>query len=516
MGIEFWDNLRPLTEQFPHLWSQMQSNISGPTQLIRDTVCQGTIYQPTSESLALSAGRINCPLSPSQQTALNLCLASSPLFVLEGVRGSGKRRIAQLLSEIIIRHQKKLLLLTRYPGSLQAYENLPGIVCPIVATSQPKWLQNHLRQQYLGQTRMDFLPIYLQSDPLLAELRSPRRLEYWLSLLNSSISGKELIEKLKLEFPGSSISRIKLLAHRLKKSIPLLKLQLWLSQKAVQLSEASVNELANRLEQSGQLTFTGTIKNYMQTERYSLQESLFDWTIVIEAEELTWLELMLVAGRTKKLILMGNLSAQHLVRQPFSDQNPFFWLGEFLSPAYRYRLHEQFRLHHLISQPVYKALYNRWVHTHTTTSPLTLPQLTARLQWQDIPGQVEQSVNAWEGNQILTFLQRFQISLMTEIGILTFSPAQRDWFNEHLTSQFHAVKVGAIPEWAGQERRIMMLSCGSNPKIISSDELAIALTRARDYLILFGDFRVWQEARTPLQQILMSQDIQREREVVLA
>ncbi len=508
MVTEFWQQVRSLADKYPHIWLCFQNNPSAPAQLIRYTVERGATYLETPEISALSAEIRDSLLSPSQQKALRLCLASSPIILIQGIPGSGKDRITKFLAETAIYNQQRLLLLSPYSAKLCAYENLPGIVCPIQAISDTKWLQQCLQQKHLYNLKMDFLPLYLQPDELLNQLRSPQELEYWLGLVHSGMSIDKLAEQLRQKFPKCSIPRIQLLAHRLQKLSSLLESQFYIIQKARQLSSANLHELATKLHRLGKLTFTGTIAEYLQIEYYSPSELPFDLTIVTESEELTWLELIVLAVKTRKLVLFGNLTPSS------RKQKPFTYLGELLLPCYRYQLYEQFRQHYLIGKPIYESLYNRTINHCRKTIPLTVPHLGARLQWHDVRGSVDQVVNPLEGKLILSVLHQY-LYCKNDMGILTFSSAQRDWFQNNLPQELKEIKLGTIEEWVGQERRIVLISCAGGNSLISFDEIVTALSRAQDYLLIFGNLEIWQKSSTPLEKLLANREIYREREVRL-
>lgn len=517
MESQFWKVLQPLLAQLPHIpsnfWGFVQNNPSLPIQLIEKTVCQQAVVGVES----LHASRITpavC-LSASQQVALELCLANSPLMVIQGVSGSGKTRIAQVLAQGLIQEQR-VLILTHHSEALSAYKTLPGIPFQLQESQDyPIWLGKQLQQQYLGKLSMDFLPIHLLPDPLLAKLRSPRKLEKLLSVLEADRSN-DITLLLQAEFPEHSPARLNLLAYRLQKLLPLLKQQLWLHQLSAQLSEEALTTLATQIEKESAIPILGTVSDWLQPKHQHLWKMSFDCVIVEEAEYLSWGELIFIAGIAKKLILLGNLPLNPLLlsRNLFSKYPPLFWLGEFLLPCYRYQLREQFRLHSSIAKPIFETLHSKWIRTQTHSDVL-IPQLTARLQWQDVRAKPVQQENRWEGNRVLKFMSRLGCAQAKHIGILAFTEAQRDWLRANCPPEFSEVGIGSFADWVGEERRILLVSCVGYPEKLEAQASAIALTRAKDYLILFGDYQLWLTQPSPLQSLLEQRELQREREVSL-
>lgn len=96
-------------------------NLSLPLQLIKKTIEQGAFYLTPKESLSCCEISPDLSLSASQQLALNLCLANTPLMVIQGVPGSGKTRLAQILARGLIAQQKRILILTHYPETRAIY-----------------------------------------------------------------------------------------------------------------------------------------------------------------------------------------------------------------------------------------------------------------------------------------------------------------------------------------------------------------------------------------------------------
>ena len=185
----FWTTLKPLLEQanipLDH-WQYLQDNLSLPLQLIQKTIEEGAVYIAPEISLAFSV-TADLSLSVNQQLALNLAIANNPLMVIQGVPGSGKTRLAGVLIKSLIEKQKRILVLTK-----SAY-NIPTITYSL-ADSQDydTWLTEQIEQKYLGKLPMNFLPLHLLPDSLLAQLRSPQKLEKWLHILQTDRSIEEI------------------------------------------------------------------------------------------------------------------------------------------------------------------------------------------------------------------------------------------------------------------------------------------------------------------------------------
>ena len=527
-------------------------NPSLPLQLIQKTIEQGAVYVTPENSLSCFQITSDISLSATQQLALNLCLANTPLMVIQGVTGSGKTRLAQVLARGLIAQQKRILILTHYPETRSVYyanllslkqynlaqrrrgaeRNAKSEIMSLNATrydipiipfslSESKdydtWLTEQVKQQYLGKLPMDFLPLHLLPDALLGELRTPQKLEKWLHILQDNHSLDESKSLLSKEFPEVSEARLNLLAYSLQKLFPLLQKQLWLHQLSGRLSEEAQNTIFTEIKQQAVMPILGTVSEFLQPQYQQLWEMSFDCVIVEEAEYLSWEELTLIAGVAQKLILLGNLplNLSFPNRNSFSKSLPLDWLGEFLLPAYRYRLTEQFRLHSTIARPIFKTLYSQWIHSQPQPNTITLPQLTARLQMMDVRGKPIQQENPWEGKRLLQFMSDLGASKATQIGILAFTEAQKNWLQNHCSLEYQQVFIGSFADWVGKEINILLVSCVGYPEQLTASESAITLTRASDYLILFGDYQLWTSQPSPMQDLLFQPELQREREVSL-
>ncbi|SRR5579883_1650387 len=486
-----------------------------PTQLIVQTVCNGSVYLPAPSPLNFPAVNPIVSLSANQQLALEMALSNSAIALIVGSAATGKTRIAESLAHTAIHFSKRVLLLTHHSATLSAYHNLPGYPFWCQQQDYRQWLIEQLRSRHLAQPQMDYLPLHLLADTELVKLRTPTKLEKWLPIIQTA-SQQQLTQLLQQEFSHLNSARVQLLAYRLKKLEPLLQQQLRLSQLYRNLSEQAITELANQLSENSQAPVLGTVAEFMQPQHQSLWQTTFDLVIVEEAQYLTWLDLMLLSVLGHKLVLFGDempkRSPQASRHSSFFTHFPecFRWLTQHLLPAYCYHLTEQYRLHPEIAQLVYPVICDRWILTQPSRIGYHLPLLTHRLVWQDIPNQKV-------GEQIIQFLQSLNPlarQLISQIGMITFDTQQRDWLKAHLSPEFSELFVGTVAEWTGIERAIAIVSCVGNPETITPEIIHIALTRGQDYLILFGDYDVWWQVSSPLRSLLAQ--IHRERTVVFS
>jgi len=509
----FWQNLQhhlaasdttPELKQRQWEWlGEAKQQLTLPSQVLVETVCRGAVYFSVQTNLNFPAITPLRTLSASQTIALEMALSNSAIALISGVPATGKTRIATHLAEAAITHNKRILILTHHSATLQAYATLSGYPF-FLSQSQPysEWIATQLREKHFAQPQIDYLPPQFLPDSELAKLRTPGKLEKWLSLLSSQCL-EQLKESLTSEFPYLSSHRLTLLADRLQQLEPLLQEQLSLIQLYRNLSETGILELAQHLAESPTLPILGTVAQWLQHPE--LWETFFDLVIIEEAESLSWVELMLLANLGEKLVLFGDATPITDQHQPFTQTNSFDYLTQHLSPAYRYTLKEQFRLHPELSVPVYRGISSEWIQTQTARLSYHLPQLWHRLLWQDVRNQTEEK-------RILEFLTTLNPDYATHLGIITFCATQRDWFRDQLPDAFTQLTIGTVSEWAGQECAIALLCCTGNPATLRTNEIKIALTRGQDYLIAFGDYDLWQQLGSPLRHIKFN----RERRVALA
>lgn len=521
---QFWAELQQLIYQSGNKleilqaqWEklvQLAADVPLPTKLIIQTICHGSVYLTERSLLNIPTISPTVPLSANQQLALEMALTNSAIALISGFPGVGKTRIATTLAHAAISHQKRVLILTHHSTALTAYRNLPGY--PFLLSQQQdyrNWLIEQIRHRHLAQPQMDFLPLHLLPDLELAKLRIPVKLETWLPIIQTT-SLSQLTERLHQTFPTLSTARLQLFAHRLKQLEPLLQQQLRLSQSYSNLSEQAVTELADQLIENPQIPILGTVDGLMQAHQ-SLWQNTFDLVIVEEAQYLTWIELMLLSGLGKKLVLFGDSHTLHKRNYPAAQQTFFTrfpqcfnWLAKNLLPAFVVHLSEQFRLHSEIATPVYRGISNRWILSQRVRSDYHLTQLRHRLVWQDVPSQTA-------GEQIIQFIHNLDPQIRSQIGIITFCTQQRDWLQAHCFPDAD-ILIGTVAEWAGIERAIAIICCVGNIDLITPKDINIALTRGQEYLILFGDYDFWWQPNSPLRALLAQPELHKERTVVMS
>lgn len=472
-------------------------NPTPPLQLLWKTWSEGSVFLETPSPGQLKTIIPSLPLSHYQETALKLCL-HSPLMVIEGVPGSGKTRLGKVLCEGLRQQHKKVLLLSHHEATLSAYK----IRSRGVPESSP-----------FPRIDMDFLPPHLLPDYLLRALRKGGKLEKWVAILRDG--SQEIDSLLASEFPDIPKARLNLLKLRLQNSLPLLEKQLALQQQSARLSDEA---LASLLSECGALPISTTVAQFFQPANKEAQKATFDCIIVEESEYLEWPELASLATMTDKLILLGDLNIERVYRQrkDFSEFAPFEWLSQYLCPAYRYRLPQQFRLHFSIARPIIGSLYrNTVIETAYRHDSLHLPVLFHRWGWQEVRSLPADDINTIEGRRLLQYLTRLDGIPSDAIGVLTFTTRQKQWLRENLPAGWEGVFIGNIEDWAGKEIPILLISCVGYPEKLKRQDLKIALTRCRDYLILFGNGKQWLKFVSPLQSLLTAEEIQREREVLI-
>ncbi len=523
---QFWQELQQsiyqsgeISETTQAQWEklvQIHDSPSLPTQLIIETVCHGSVYLESALShLNFPAITPHLSLSGKQQIALEMTLSNSPIAFISGSAATGKTRIANTLIHAAINHHKRILILTHYQASLVNYLHLGTY--PFLL-SQPQdyqeWIINQLRSEYLAQPQMDYLPLHLLPDTELAKLRTPAKLETWLSIIENN-SHPKIVELLKLEFPDLAEPRIELLAYRLQQLEPLLKQQLNLSQLYNNLSETGLREIANQLIENPQVPIVGTMSELMQYKNRFLWENNFDLIIVEESQHLSWVELMLLSGLSHKLVLFGEIIPKYRrqLNQKESlfapSSNCFQWLKQNLFPTYVYELTEQFRLHQKIAELVYPCICDDWIQTQSWNTHYYFPETKKRLIWNDIS-------NPKTKENIIQFIQTLDKEIIPQIGIITFSIQDRDDLQKNLSRDYGKIFIGTIAEWVGNEREIIIVNFSNLFEKLTLADVSVVLTRAKDYLFLFGDYDLWRKNNSPFKQFLNQPKLYKERLVILS
>ena len=477
-------------QRFSQLLSEIPKELSLPLQIISNVVNRNATDFNLRTSLNLPRMSL-ISLGNSQREGLEMALSNAPLTLISGLEGTGKTYIAHALAQVAIAHQKKVLILTKYKSSLDSYKNLA--VKPLLLSAKESyqadiktWLKNHF-----ASTQINYLPLHLLPDPLITQVQNQH--------LESLVCNPNFLSNLSSIFPDTSPTRIKLLSDRLTKLLPFFKQQLALKQQFNLISEGSISELSNLLSH---IPVLGTVSDWQKSEL----ELLFDLVIVEDVHTLNHSELIAIAGITDKLVILG-----------IEESNtPFSQLFNSLSPAYRLSLLENFRLHPEIATPIYEAIRDSYVHTPLQRIHDLPPDGKNRLVWQDIPTNPEGDRNQLEGSELLYFLQSLQIPSNIKVGILAFYESQVQWLKINCSVDWlERVYIGTAEEWTGKECQIMLISCVGYPDRVSPSAICIALTRASEALILFGNQQTWQESDSLLSRLFHQPQLHSNREVSL-
>lgn len=478
-----------------------------PLKLIVETVRDGGVYLTERTGLNFPAITPTYPLSGHQQIALEMALSNSAIALISGPPATGKTRIATNLADAAIRHEKRILILSHHPSVLDAYQQLPAYPFRLnQSESHQNWIAEQLRNHHLSRPEMDYLPAYYLPDSELAKLRTPAKLETWLPRIENK-SKAEISRLLQLKFPHLNPARREILAIQLRRLKLLLKQQLGLCQLFASLPESDIQTLAKQLANSPQIPILATAREFFNPANRSLWQSQFDLVIVEESQYLSWDELILLAGSGKKLILFGDERHTYISsrrnRRMLTRVDGFTFLSQHLLPTYSYQLTQQFRLHPEIATPVYSLISDAWIQTHAEPIYRNLPSWNHRLVWQNVTDQTEiEKISEWSAN----------LSQPGEdIGIIATSERER----ERLIRECPQYLIDTVDNWRGKERKIVFFCCTGNPQNLNWERTKIALTRAKDYLILVGDFDRWRQA-SPLKNLQIPKARTGERTVILS
>jgi hypothetical protein len=467
-------------------------------QLIIKTVSKD--YSYLTEQTQLNFPKINpkFSLNINQNIALEMAFSNSPIAIITGLPGTGKTRIATNIIQGATTDQKKVLFLTYHQSNLNSYcQNLDYYLTLSQINDYQTTVINQIKIHHLKQPKFDYLPPHLLPDYELNKLRNPAKLETYLPLIKESTLD-QLREILAKDFPDLTPHRLTIFAQKLQQLAPILQQQLSLSQLYQKLSNSSLKQIADQIA----IPIIGTIDQW--NEHQQLWENKFDLIIIEEAENLTWLDFLLLSSITEKIILFGDIvaSLKTYHSQNFPHYNMLEYLVNQIVPNYRYQLQDQFRLNLEIANQIYPALSNSRIATQTTTIPYYFPQLPSRLIWEDIPNQTE-------GEKIVEFLQqKFTPEEYHLIGIITFSQSQKDWLIQNCPVQV-MIKTGS--EIIGLEWNIVLIWFPPSFANMTIKEIKLALTRGKDYLIAFGDYDLWRRKYDLIDQL----EFARQRMVIL-
>ncbi|MFO7028561.1 hypothetical protein B9T07_18330 [Limnospira fusiformis CCALA 023] len=513
---QFWSHLdrllnskqvsRSMIQAIQQRLSLLHQQLTLPLKLIVETVCGGGVYLRPESGLNFPSITPVYSLSGHQEIALEMGLSNSAIALISGSPATGKTRIAASLAAAAINHEKRILILSYYPTVLDGYEQLPGYPLRLNQSgSHQNSIAEQLRNHHLYQPKMDYLPAYYLPDVELAKLRTPAKLETWLPRIENK-SHAEISQLLQGEFPHLTPARRDILAIQLQRLTPLLKQQLSLSQLFGSLPETEIGKLAQQLANTPQIPILATAREFFNVANQSLWQTKFDLVIVEESQYLSWDELILLAGLTQKLVLFGDVRDVYIGQRhakTLTRVDGFSFLSHYLLPAYSYKLTQQFRLHPEIAVPVYSLISKDWIQTHTEPIYYNLPSLNHRLVWQDVRQTTEiHNISNWLKN-----LPKNR----EDIGIIATSERER----EGLMQEYPQYFIDTIDNWRGKEKKIVVFCCSGDPKNLTWEQTKIVLTRAKDYLIMVGDFDQWRP-NSPLQKLEVARLESTERTVILS
>lgn len=509
---KFWENLIATCHQE---WErerliQLQTSPTSPIQLILETVCGERYYCFQRSQLNLKRITSSLPLSGNQKIGLEIAAGNSAIALLLGQPATGKTRIAYNLANAAIQQQKRVLILSQFPATLESYQDLPNF---------PYWVGRESSfnlQQQLNHLKINYTPPHLLPDRILDQLRIPQKLETWLPRIETSPSRETLSQQLETEFPHLTETRRDLLAKTLLTNTGLLREQLKLFQLYQNLSDEGRERLTQKMWRERNNPILSAIENCLQPQQQWLQETRFDLIIVEDSHHLHWKDLILIAGMGDKLVLLGEEIPQRQTgrqrkkvsfhRYPYS----FHWLSHHLLPCYTHILSEQYRLHPQLATPIYNLISNRWIqnnYTYIDTLETSLPS-HPHLSWWDIR----------DGNfssPLLEYLSSLPPQHISDVGVITFSETTRDEIQTNIKDIYPQVRVKDITHWVGKESLMIVLCCDISPDTLSPEKINIGLTRGKTHLMILGDVSQWRETNTLLSKLLSHPNLETTRKVTL-
>lgn len=425
--------------------------------------------------LNLPGCTISFPFRKMQRETIELALSNAPVVAIAGTPGSGKTEVALAALATAIAHQRSTLVIAPFASTFKHYEQLP--LPSIEITSDHDYRQNvktWLTQQ-VSKPRLDFLPPHLLEDSLLEELQTKRNRQFWLKLLREEDSLhkiQKLTQVVAEIFPNIHPKRQELLVHRLKKLETLLEQRERLHQDYTKLSDHALEQILDAA-----LHHIKAPILCLSDQLAILGERTFDLVIVEDSHSLDSATLQAIATRAKKIVLLGELT---------EPQNLFGRLFQNLSAAYRSQLTENHRLHPDLARKIFSALYPMQPTPYSPSSHKHSPlsQGQHRLNWlniktaEQIPKVLQQSLESFPDQQS---------------RILTFSSELRDRLQQipHLSNS----TINTVKDWTGKECQNLWIVCdkseSSQPNLT---DIRLALTRARDRIIIIGDWDYFQES----------------------
>lgn len=443
-----------------------------PATLIKTALQTSVGCMADRVDLNLPNAQTTFPFRGQQQDALNLAISNSPIAAIAGIPGSGKTRVALAALATAINHQKSTLVVAGKSRSLEAYNDLP--LPPLTITEDTDYrdsVYGWVKQQ-LANPLLTFCPSHWLPDPLFEQLTvTPHRCQ-WLQRLQSAQS-EEIATVVAQELPDVHPARQQLLVRRLQQAHPLLaqREQLW--QNYTHLSAQALQDITDGL------LATMTIPVLCVSQQLeTLGQRVFDWVVVEDTHTLAPENLLNIARRAKKLVLLGEVEDR---------QSSFTRIFYRLWPSDRVVLTENHRLHPDLAYPIFSSFYPSSSVPYTPpTRPYTpLPERLSRLAWYDVVANEQLIPSLW------TAIQAFP---NCHHSVLTFSPdsarqlrqQQRQVRSNNAIGQ--QIDIQAIDHWHGEAHAILWVVCDSTADAKPSlTDVRWALTRATEAIGVIGN-----------------------------
>ncbi len=510
---KFWEQLIAISNQE---WERerlqkLRNSPTPPIQLILETVCGEGYYCFKRSQLNLKRITPSFSLSGNQTIALEMVGGNSAIALLLGSPATGKTHIAYNLANAAIQQQKRVLILSQFPTTLESYQDLPNF---------PYWVGRESSfdiQQQLNNLKIDYTPHHLLPDQILDQLRTPQKLETWLRRIEKNSPSREtLSQQLETEFPHLTEARRDLLANTLLTHTSLLREQLKLFQLYQNLSDEGRERLIQQTWRERNSPILSAIEDSLQPQHQWLHQTPFDLIIVEDSHYLCWKDLILIAGMGDKLVLLGEEIPQRQTarqRQKISFQDypySFHWLSHHHLPCYTHTLSEQYRLHPQLATPIYDLISNSWIqnnYIHRNNLEISLTS-HPHLSWWDIR-------NDNFSSPLLEFLSSLPPQHLSDVGVITFSKTTRNEIQTNIKDIYPQVRVKDITHWVGKESLMIVLCCDISPDTLSPEMINIALTRGKTHLMILGDVSQWRNTKTLFSKLLSHPNLEITRKVTL-
>jgi len=440
--------------------------MSLPTELIESSCNQSSTYFISRANLNFPCADHTLPLSHAQKEAFDLAISNSPISLISGNPASGKTRVGCFVLEMSVQFEKSILVIASHANTLEAYKNLNvNSLCLGISSNYLDGIATWLRHN-LAQPKINFIPPHLLPDPLLETLQESTYLTQWVDLAEEG-NKKNLQEEMRKIFPQVSESRLNLLVEKLCKLYPLLKQHQKLKEHYLNLSEEGILQLVELMLETTKIPILATFQSVLNSD---VKFKQFDIVLVEDSHLLSNDDLLLTASMTDKLILLG---------ENIRSDTFFTCLSECLSPAYRTHLSENFRLHPMLSRPIFSTFYHS--QPYSPLQNYSYRTFQDRLRWIDVH---EDELIA---PQLFDFIENSDIDLFSiKVGILTFSITSKEVVQNQCPEQWlNQIFIDSWENWYGKECNVLLIVCdGTKP---TPDQLRLALTRANDAIVCFGD-----------------------------